>query len=73
MISPDVKPNKKQQEINGLVAVSRKIFLGCKKGEFFSFDFGWYFIHLDIYCPFKHDESYLNCRQTLISILDSAI
>ena len=45
MISAGVKTNiKQQQEIKDLVAVSYK-FLE-KKGLYFSFDFGWYSIHL---------------------------
>ena len=56
MISADVKANIKQQEIKDLVAVSEKFLLEvpsklemqCKNGVYFSFDFVWYSIHLDI-------------------------
>ena len=54
MISADVKPNIKQQEIKDLVAASYKLLEEVpsklqinKKGVYFSFDFGWYSIHLD--------------------------
>ena len=56
MISADGKANVKQQEINDLAAVSYKFLqevpskleIQCKKGIYFSFDLGWYSIHLDI-------------------------
>ena len=56
MISADVKSNIKQQEIKDLVAASYKLLqevpsklqIQCKKGVYFSFDFGWYSIQLYI-------------------------
>ena len=44
MISSDVKSNIKQQEIKYIVAVPS---IQCKKGVYFSIDFGWYSVHLD--------------------------
>ena len=54
----DVKANIKQQEINDLVAVSynflyevsSKLEKQCKKENYFTLDFGWYSIHLDVVC-----------------------
>ena len=48
LISADVKANKNNKEIKDLVAVSYKLFeevpskleIQCKKGIYFSFDFG---------------------------------
>ena len=56
MISADVKANIKQQELKDLVGVSyefllevpSKLEMQCHNGMCFSFDFGWYSIHLDI-------------------------
>ena len=56
MISADAKSNIKQQEIKDLVAASYKLLqevpsklhIQCKKGVYFSFDFGWYSIQLYI-------------------------
>ena len=31
--------------------VPSKLEIQCKKGMYFSFDFGWYSVHLDRYCP----------------------
>ena len=58
MISADVKSNIKQQEIKDLVSASCKFLsevpskrqIQCKKDTYFSFDFGWYSIHLDSGC-----------------------
>ena len=58
MISADVKSSIKQQEIKDLASgchilqiISRSSYLQNfkynKKGVYFSFDFVWYFIHLD--------------------------
>ena len=54
MISADVKNNVKQ-EIKELVAGSYNFYkkclqIQCKKGMYFSFNFGWYFIKLDQDC-----------------------
>ena len=54
----DVKANIKQQEINDLVAVSynflyevpSKLEKQCKKENYFTLDFGWYSIHLEVAC-----------------------
>ena len=58
MISADVKatPNKTTRNKRSVVVVSfkflqelpSKLEIQCKKGMYFSFDFGWYFINLDI-------------------------
>ena len=56
MIPADVKDNAKQQGINNLMVgsckfleeVPEKLEIQCKKGMYFSFDFGWYSTHLDI-------------------------
>ena len=60
MSADDVKANIKQQEIKDLVALSYKFFylsslkkkkekleIQCKNRVYFSFDPGWYTIHLD--------------------------
>ena len=56
MISTDVKPGVKQQEIKELAAVSYnflqepplKLEIKCKTGIYFLFDSGWYSTQLDI-------------------------
>ena len=58
MISADVKSNIKQKDIKDAVAASYKLLqevpsklqIQCKKGIYFSFDFGWYSINLDFVC-----------------------
>ena len=54
-MSPDVKANMKKQEIKDLVAyltnfyeLHVKLEIQYKKRMYFSFDFTWYSIHLDI-------------------------
>ena len=52
----DVKANTKQQEKKDLVAYLTNVYksylynLKYKKGVYFSVDFAWYSIHLDIVC-----------------------
>ena len=56
MIPADVKATVKQQEIKEQVAASfkflsevpSKLEIQCKKGMYFSFNFGWYSIRLDL-------------------------
>ena len=56
MLSVDVKANKNNKRRSGslshnfLLEVPSKLEIQCKKGVHFSFDFGWYSIHLDIVC-----------------------
>ena len=54
-MSPDVKANMKQQEIKDPVAYLTNVYelpvkleIHYKKRMYFSFDFTWYSIHLDI-------------------------
>ena len=54
-MSADVKANIKQQKIKDLVTYLTNFYKKylqniskCKKRLYFSFDFGWYSIHLDI-------------------------
>ena len=55
-MSVDVKANIKQQEVKDLVAyltikeVPSKLEMQYKKRVCFSFEFGCYFIHIDIVC-----------------------
>ena len=53
MVSANVKADIKKQEIKYLVAYLTNVYknyleIQYKKGLYFSFNFGWYSIHLDI-------------------------
>ena len=70
MMSVDVKANIKQQEVKDLVAYLTKKYLQnfeiqYKKSVYFSFDFGWYFIHLDS----AHEGGWGICLTDKITVL----
>ena len=53
MVAANVKADIKKQEIKDLVAYLTNVYknyleIQYKKGLYFSFNFGWYSIHLDI-------------------------
>ena len=50
------------------IRTTSKLEIQCQKGLYFSFDFGWYSIHIDIVCKEQGVGFFLLSKQNLLSL-----